>query len=91
MADNSAVSGGIWPKFERIQSLKVVLLTCKTEEDRIKSECTRVLTTFLPLLVYGQITQHSVVRSGRMLVMTARDNRFITAFFKALSEKQLLR
>ena len=43
------VSDGIWPKFELIQAFMVVLLTCKNEENPIKNEGARVLTTFLPL------------------------------------------
>ena len=31
----------------------VVLVTCKNEEDPIKKEGAKVLTTFLPLKVYG--------------------------------------
>ena len=36
-AANSEVSGGILPKFELIQAFIVVLVTCKNEEDPIKS------------------------------------------------------
>ena len=45
----SAVSGGIWSKFELIQTFMVVLLTGKNKEDPVKNEATRVLTTFHPL------------------------------------------
>ena len=45
----SAAGSGISPKFELIQALMVVLVTCKNEKDPIKNEGTRVLTTFLPL------------------------------------------
>ena len=48
-ADNSVVSGGIWPKFELIQAFMHVLVTCKNKEDIIKTEVDRVATTFLPL------------------------------------------
>ena len=48
-ADNSKVVGGIWPKFELIQALMHVLVTCKNREDRIKIEEARVFTRFLPL------------------------------------------
>ena len=48
-ADNSAVGGGIWPKFELIQAFIHVLVTCKNEDDRIKNEGARVFTRFLPL------------------------------------------
>ena len=41
--------GGILPKFELIQAFMVVLVTCKYEEDPIKNEGARVLTTFSPL------------------------------------------
>ena len=43
-AANSAVSGGIPPKFELIQALMVDRFTCKNEEDPIKMkalECYR--------------------------------------------------
>ena len=37
------------PKFELIQILMYVLLTCKNEVDQIKNEGARVFTRFLPL------------------------------------------
>ena len=43
----SKVSGGILPKFELIQAFIVVLVTCKNEEDPIKNEGGRVLTSLL--------------------------------------------
>ena len=45
-AANSEVGGGILPKFELFQAFKVVLVTCKNEEDPIKIEGSRVLTRF---------------------------------------------
>ena len=36
------------PKFELTQAFKVVLATCKNEEDPIKHEGARVLTRFTP-------------------------------------------
>ena len=61
------------PKFELIQAFMHVLDTCKNEEDPIKNEGARVLTRFLPLLVYGdysdaegQLTPQSLVQSGRI-------------------------
>ena len=45
MAANSAVRGRIWPKLELIPAVMVVLLTCKNEEDPIKNEGARVVTT----------------------------------------------
>ena len=44
-AANSAVHGQIWPNFELIQDLMVVLVTCKNEKDPIKNEGARVFTT----------------------------------------------
>ena len=36
-AANSVVGGQIWPKFELIQDIMPVLITCKFEKDRINS------------------------------------------------------
>ena len=59
MAANSEVSIGILPKFKIIQALIVVLIVCKNEEDPYEIESTRVVTTFLPLYVYGDFSKHS--------------------------------
>ena len=48
-AANSAVLGPIWPNFELVRDVMDVLVTCKYEEDPIKNEGARVLTTFSPL------------------------------------------
>ena len=48
-AANSAVLGPIWPNFELVRDVIDVLVTCKYEEDPIKNEGPRVLTTFSPL------------------------------------------
>ena len=46
---NSVVPGRIELKFEPIQALMIVLVTCKNDEDPIKNEGDKVLTTFIPL------------------------------------------
>ena len=46
-------------KFKLIQALIVVLIVCKNEEDPFKIESTRVVTTFLPLEVYGDFSKRS--------------------------------
>ena len=48
-ADNSAVLSPIRPNFELVRDVIDVLVTCKYEEDPIKNEGARVLTTFSPL------------------------------------------
>ena len=48
-AANSAVLGPIWPNFELVRDVMDVLVTYKYEEDPIKNEGARVLTTFSPL------------------------------------------
>ena len=48
-------------KYKLIQALIVVLLICKYEKDQIKIESTRVVTTDLPLKVYGDFSRHSRV------------------------------
>ena len=45
-AANSAVRNRIWLKFELIRDVMVVLVTCKNEEDRNKTEGARVATNF---------------------------------------------
>ena len=62
-AANSKVSGGILPKFELIQAFIIVLVTCKNEEDPIKNEGARVLTSLLFDFsdAQGQLTPKSVV------------------------------
>ena len=66
-AANSAVLGRIWPKFELVRDIIVVLLTCKNKEDPIKNEGARVFTTFYINFsdAQGQLTLESVVISGR--------------------------
>ena len=44
-ADNSAVKGRIWQKFELIRDVMAILVTTKYEEDLIKIEGARVATT----------------------------------------------
>ena len=48
-AANSAVLGLIWLNIELVRDIMDVLVTCKYEEDPIKNEGARVLTTFSPL------------------------------------------
>ena len=43
-------------KFKLIQAFNVILVTCKNEEDSSKNKGTRVVTTFLPLQVYGNFS-----------------------------------
>ena len=46
---NSTIGDGILKKYKLIQAFIVVLLICKNEEDQLKIESTRVVTTDLPL------------------------------------------
>ena len=57
------------PKLELIQAFIVVLLTCKNEEDPIKNEGARVLTSLLFDFsdAQGQLTPKSVVEFCRNL------------------------
>ena len=48
-AANSTVLGPIWPNFELLRDVMDVLVTCKYDEDPIKNEGARVVTTFSPL------------------------------------------
>ena len=48
-AANSVVSSPIWPKFELVRDSMHVLVTCKYEMDRIRSNREKVETSFSPL------------------------------------------
>ena len=48
-AANSTVLGPIWLNLELVRDVIDVLVTCKYEEDPIKNEGAKVLTTFSPL------------------------------------------
>ena len=48
-ASNSEVNSLIWPEFELISDVMPVLVTCKFDEDLIKSKGAILLTTFSPL------------------------------------------
>ena len=45
-AANSVVGGPTWRKFELIQDIMHVLITCKFEKDRINSNGEKVVTSF---------------------------------------------
>ena len=71
-ADNSGVGGGIWPKFELKHAYMHVLVTCKTEDDRIKNklECSQDFSHYKSMGIFlyaqGQLTPQSMVRSCRI-------------------------
>ena len=66
-AANSAVLGRIWLKFELVRDIMVVLVTCKYEEDPIKNEGARVLTTLYDVVsdAQGQLTLKSAAEFCR--------------------------
>ena len=68
-AANSAVHGWIRPNYKLIRDYIVVLVTCKNEEDPIKIEVARVLTSLLFDFsdAQGQLTPKSVVEFRRNL------------------------
>ena len=61
--------GPIWPNFELVRDVMDVLVTCKYEEDPIKNEGARVVTTLYSNFsdTQGQITLVLVSVSGRNL------------------------
>ena len=68
-AANSTVLGPIWPKFKLVRDVIDVLVSCKYEEDLIKNEGARVVTTLYSNFsdAQGQITLVLVLVSGRNL------------------------
>ena len=67
MADNSAVRGWIWLKFELIRDVTDVLVTSKNKEEPNKNEGSSLATTLNIdfSITQGQITPWSEVGSGR--------------------------
>ena len=57
-AANSIIGDGILTEFKLIQAFMVVLLIFMNEYDLLKNKSTRVVTTILPLKVYGDILRH---------------------------------
>ena len=59
------VQGPIWLNYERIRDFMGVLVACKNEEDQIKNEGARVVTTlFIDFSeTQGQLTPKSVMES----------------------------
>ena len=53
------ICNGILTKFKLIQTLIVVLIVCKNEEDPFKIESIRVVAIFLPLKVYRDFSNCS--------------------------------
>ena len=96
---NSAVLGPIWPNFELVRDVMDVLVTCKYEEDLIKNEGARVVTTLYSNFsdAQGQITLVLVSVSGRnlnssklscMFLLPARMMRMIDSKMKKLECSQ---
>ena len=50
-AGNSTISDGIWPVFEIIRDIMVVIVTCKNEKDPFKNVGARVLTKYSPIII----------------------------------------
>ena len=55
----------IWPEFELIQDSMAVLVTCKIDEDLIKSEVATI-QTFSSLQVYGKIFRRSRANKSKV-------------------------
>ena len=55
------------PKFELIQALMHVLVTCKNEDDRFKNDGARVFTRFLQLKVYWDFSRRSKAANSAVL------------------------
>ena len=57
----TAVCGSIWPNVILIQAFMVVLVTCKNEEDPIKNEGARVVTTLYSFFLRCSRAANSLV------------------------------
>ena len=81
---NSIIEDGILKKFKLIQAFIVVLLICKNKEDPLKIESTRVVTTFLPLLVYGDFSRCSKAANLEVLRRILQKFKIIQSFMSVL-------
>ena len=68
MAGNSVVRVRIWPNFELLRALMHVIITCRSEKDRIKTAEKKWQHQVLD--AQGQVTPWSEVGSGRILNST---------------------
>ena len=84
MAANSIIGDGIFMKFKLIQAFIVALLICKNENDQFKIESTRVVTTDLPLYVYGDFSRHSRAANSTVQGMTWPNFKRIRNFMVVL-------
>ena len=46
----------IWPNFELVRDVMYVLVTCKYEEDQIKNEGAKVVTSFFPIITLWELS-----------------------------------
>ena len=85
-AANSAVLGRIWLKFELVQDIIDVLVTCKYEEDPIKNEGARVLTRLYDVFFRRSRAANSEV-SGRILSKFELIQAFIVVLITCKNEE----
>ena len=85
-AANSTVHGWIQPNFKLIRDYTIVLVTCKTEEDPIKSEGTRVPTSLVQFLTPKSVVEfRRNLNSGKLLWLSLLPARMkIQSKIKAL-------
>ena len=55
-AANSAVLGPIWPNFELVRDVMDVLVTRKYDEETVKNEGARVVTSFFPIITLWELS-----------------------------------
>ena len=72
----------IWLEFELVQDFMAVLVTCKIDEDRIKSEV--AIQTFSPLQVYGKNFRRSWVSNSTVNSLIWPEIKIIRDFMAVL-------
>ena len=80
MTANSIIGEGTLTKFKLIQAFIFALVICKNEEDQFKIESTRVVTTDLPLKVYGDFSRRSRAVNSVIQNLIWRNFKAIQAF-----------
>ena len=86
-AANSAVLGRIWPNFELVRDIIVVLVSCKYEEDPIKNEAARVLTRLYVVIFFRRARAANSEVSGGILPKFELMQAFIVVLVTCKNEE----
>ena len=85
MAGNSKVNGNKWPEFKLVRDFMAVMVTCKFDDNTIKSEGAIISLWGKKFGTQGQVTPKRIVQSGQEGLIKTEGAIVPTTFFPALS------